>query len=213
MGHVWQPRPEPGWRVETKRRSPESVFRTLRPLYSANVHSPLITGEPFTVYFEGEIRQGDNEDAIRLALGFVAGEDGASKMPGCERWSLGVQCSEGRLFVNGKVVESVHTGAFEPGQQLGIGLNYAVSNGVQQLEDNGISTDSPSSIDIEVFITRDGKKIGGWKLCDQLNESEGLSFEGLEGRHDLYAAVGILGEVNVDILFEKKDWLFEDNLR
>lgn len=115
--------------------------------------------------------------------------------------------------MNGNAVESVHTAAFEPGQRLGVGLNYAISNGIQQSEDNGISTDSPPSIDIEVFITRDGKKIGGWKLCDQLKESEGLLFEGLEGRHDLYAAVGTFGEANVDILFKKRNWLFENNLR
>ncbi|KAE9379591.1 hypothetical protein N431DRAFT_434529 [Stipitochalara longipes BDJ] len=89
----------------------------------------------------------------------------------------------------------------------------AVSNGVQQTDDNGVSIGSPSSIDVEVFVTRDGKKIGGWKLCDQLKESEGLSFEGLEGRHDLYAVVGTLGEANVDILLEERDWLFEDNLQ
>ena len=115
--------------------------------------------------------------------------------------------------MNGNAVESVHTGAFEPGQRLGIGLNYAISNCIQQSEDNRVSTDSPSSIDIEVFITRDGKKIGGWKLCDQLKESEGLSFEGLEGRHDLYAAVGTFGEANVDILFKEKNWSFKNNIR
>jgi hypothetical protein len=31
----------------------------------------------------------------------------------------------------------------------------------------------------------------------------------LEGNHDLYAAVGTLKEVNVDILFEKRDWRYD----
>ena len=180
-------------------------------MYSAKIDSPLVTGKPYTVYFEGEIT-GDSEDAIRLALGFIAGEDAVSKMPGCERWSLGVQCSEGRLFVNGNAVENVHTGGFEPGQQLGIGLKYAVSNQVQQTEDSRVSVAPPSSIDGEVFITRDGKKIGSWRLCELLRDSGNLSFEGLEGQHDLYAAVGTSGEANVDILFDEEYWLFKDSL-
>jgi len=172
-----------------------------------------VTGKPFTAYFEGEIRPGDSEDAIRLALGFVAGDDEVSKMPGCERWSIGIQCSEGQLFVNGDGVDSAQTGAFGPGQQLGIGLTYAVSNSVRQTEDSGVSIASPTSINVEVFVTRDGKKIGNWNLCDQLRGPGGLSFEGLEGQHDLYAAVGTVGEANIDILLEQRDWLFEDNLR
>ena len=192
----------------TKPRSPESCFTTVRPLYSANHHSPLVTGRSFTIYFEGEIR-GNSDDAVCLALGFVAGRDRAFRMPGLERWSIGIHCRDGRLYMNNNVVENVARGAFEPGQQLGIGMTFSVSGDDDRgTDDAQAPTVSSSSIGVELFLTRDGEEVGSWNLRDQLGQSEALSFEGLGGAHDLYGAVGTSGDVNADILFEGKDWMY-----
>lgn len=101
-GSIYRPLPEPGWRVETKARSLESCFITNRPLYSFRHHSPFVTGTPCIIYLEGEIRPGNSEDSVRLALGFVAGRDRASLMPGFERGSIGIHYRNGGLFKDWK---------------------------------------------------------------------------------------------------------------
>lgn len=209
VGRISRPHPEPGWRVATKPRSPESCFVTTRPLYSARHHSPHVTGRPFTIYYEGEIRPGNSEDSVCLALGFVAGRDRASRMPGFERGSIGIHCRDGSLYVNNNLLENAATAVFEPGQQVGIGMTFSKSDcNAQLVDDAQPSTASSSSINVEVFLSRDEKKVGSWNL-GELRQLGGLPFEGLEGTHDLYAAVGTSREVNVDILFEKRDWRYD----
>ena len=207
IGRVSQPYPEPGLRVVTKPRSPEWCFTTHRPLYSAYRHSPLITGRPYTIYFEGEIKPWNSEDAGSLALGFVAGGDQASRMPGFERWSIGIHNRDGRLYLNNNAVENIAMGAFEPGQRLGIGMTFSVNNRAsRQTDDTQVPTESSPSTDVELFLSRYGERVGSWNLRDQLRQLEELSLEGLEGTYDLYAAVGTLEEVNIDILFDGKHW-------
>lgn len=163
-------------------------------------------------YVEAENRPRSGEDGIEsLMLGFVAGEDRVFKMPGHERWSIGIQCFDGRLYVNESLVDSIRTGGFEPGQRLGIGLTFAVGDPAdRQTEGSCGSSGALSSIVVEAFVTRDGERIRSWKMHDLLERFEELSFECLEGRYDLYAAVGTIGEANVDILLEKKDWMYAD---
>jgi len=208
IGSVSQPHPEPGWRVATKARSDQSVFTTYRPVYSANSHSPLVTGRPVTVYFEGEIRPGSSDDVVCLAMGFVAGRDRCLRMPGSERGSVGIKCCEGRVSVNGDLVEDVGIGEFEPGQRVGIGQTFSVSDVAAEAP-----VASSSSMAVELFLTRNGRDIGRWNLRDGLRELEDLSLEGLEGAHDLYPAIGTSGEVNVDILFERKYWMYDPQAR
>lgn len=209
VGRVSRAHPEPGWRVATRPRSPESCFTTTRPMYSAWRHSPHVTGRPFTIYYEGEIRPGNSEDGVCLSLGFVAVRDRASLMPGFERGSVGVHCRDGGLYVNNILLKNAATAAFEPGQQVGIGITFSMSDcNAQQVDDAQSSTVSSSSIKVEVFLSRDGKKAGSWNLRE-LRQLGGLPLEGLEGTHDLYAAVGTSREVNVDILFEKRDWRYD----
>lgn len=206
VGRVYRPCPEPGWRVETKARSPESCFTTTRPLYSFRLHSPLVTGRPITLYFEGEIRAGNSEDSVCLALGFVAGRNRASLMPRFEHGSIGINYRDGGLYVNKKLIATM---VFKPGQQVGIGMTFSKSDyNAQQVAVASPSTASSSSINAEVFLTRDEKKVGCWNLGELRGEG-GLPFDGLEGNHDLYAAVGTFKEVNVDVLFDKRDWRYD----
>jgi hypothetical protein len=130
-------------------------------------------------------------------------------MPGFERGSVGVHCRDGGLYVNNALLKNAAAAVFEPGQQVGIGMTFSKSDcDAQQVDDAQSSTACSSSICVEVFLSRDGKKVGNWNL-DELSQSGGLPFEGLEGAHDLYGAVGTWREVNVDILFEKRDWRYD----
>jgi hypothetical protein len=206
IGRVYRPHPEPGLRVETKRRSRESSLLTTRPIYAARYHSPLVTGMPYIAYFEGEIRPVDDEDSVRLALGFVAGRDQASLMPGSERGSIGIHFRDQVLYMNHQRLIKAN---FRPGEQIGIGIKFSKIDVDAQRVDDAQSLAVPlSPIMVEVFLARDGKKAGSWNLSE-LREAAGLPFQGLEGHHDLYAAVGTFKEVNVDILFDKRDWRYD----
>lgn len=211
IGRVSQPHPEPGWRVATKPRSRESCFTTSLPLYSARHHSPLATGEPFTIYFEGQIRWGNREDVPWLALGFVAGRDEALRMPGVERGGIGIHCHKGMLYINGKPAENSGTTGFDTAQRVGIGLTMSRRDSSSQQADDAqaISTLS-SSINVEVFLSRDGEKVDAWSFNSLSTQSNNILLEGLDGSHDLYAAVGAGGEVNVDIFFKehRKYWRY-----
>lgn len=197
VGSISQILPEPGWRIATKPRSREHCFTSALPLYSANLHSPLRTAAPFTIYFEGEILPGNTEDNVHLALGFVAGKDRVLRMPGFERGTIGFQCRDGRLCVGNNVLKDAKTAAFEPGNLLGFGMTLSKSE---------MGSSSSPAIDAEIFVTREGSLIGTWKLQD-LGENTAV-LEGFEGGHDIYAAVGTSREVHVDILFERKDWQY-----
>jgi hypothetical protein len=142
-------------------------------------------------------------------LGFVAGGDRVLKMPGLERWSIGVQCFNGRLYLNGRFADTMMTRGFKPGQRIGIGLTFGVGDhGGQQTQDNVGTGVTSSSIIVEIFVTSDGETIWSRKMHELLERHEGLSDQGWDGRHDLYAAVGTTGEANVDILLERKDWKY-----
>lgn len=94
VGKIWQPRPSPGWRIETKHRDPELCIPTVLPAYSAILHSPSATKHSHMVYVEAEKRPRHGEDGMEcLMLGFVAGGDRVLKMPGHERWSIGFNVS------------------------------------------------------------------------------------------------------------------------
>ncbi|KAI9785345.1 MAG: hypothetical protein M1839_000363 [Geoglossum umbratile] len=205
----------PGWRVTTQSRSPESCFITSIPLYSARFHSPLDTDRPFTVYFEAAIRlgNGNDEDGVCLALGFVAGRDRACRMPGFEQGSIGIHCRDRQLYLNNCPVENTGSAPFEPGQHLGIGMTFSRRDGETQQVDDAhaqLPLASSSSINVEVFLSRDRKKAGCWNLKDFLGKLDGLPLEGLEGNHDLYAAVGTVGKADVDIYFNCEDWRARD---
>lgn len=209
-GKIWQPQPSPGWRIETKPRDLELCIPTALPAYSAILHSPLETKHSRMVYVEAENRPRYGEDAIDyLMLGFVAGGDRVLKMPGHERWSIGVQCFDGRLYLNGHFADTIMTRGFKPGQRIGIGLTFAVGDhGGRQTQGNVSTGATSSSIVVEVFVTSDGETIWSRKMYELLKRHEGLSDQGWEGLHDLYAAVGTMGEANVDVLLEKNHWKY-----
>jgi hypothetical protein len=62
----------------------------------------------------------------------------------------------------------------------------------------------------EVFFTRNGKRDGGWLVeeeLDQHDQSEGA--QGLNGELDLYAAVGLFGNVEFEVVFSPQQWMFQ----
>jgi hypothetical protein len=181
--------------VLTRSRGLDFCCASVLPLYSSHLHSPLRTGKSYTIYFEGEIQPGYSEDVICLALGFVAGDDRVSRIPGFERGSIGMQCRDGSFHVGNNPVQNASARAFRPGDQIGFGMTFSNSR-------IGTLSASTSSIDVELFATRDGNKIGPWALENLVGQSDTL--RGFDGNHDLYAAVGTTREVKAHIWFDRK---------
>lgn len=63
-------------------------------------------------------------------------------------------------------------------------------------------------IDVEVFFTRDGRRSGGWNLHGERDAIEDRPVTGLEGLHDLYAAVGVFDNVEFEIVFNASEWMY-----
>jgi len=65
-----------------------------------------------------------------------------------------------------------------------------------------------TQIEVDVFFTKDGKKVGGWDVNEESDAKTDLGVEGLQGHHDLYCAVGVCGGVEFQIVMEPGKWLF-----
>jgi hypothetical protein len=62
----------------------------------------------------------------------------------------------------------------------------------------------------EVFFTRNGKREGGWDLHEEKDRDvEEGNVNGLEGEHDLLAAVGVFGSVEFECVFRREEWMFK----
>jgi hypothetical protein len=62
----------------------------------------------------------------------------------------------------------------------------------------------------EVFFTRDGKRDRGWLVEEELDQDDQSGgAQGLSGELDLYAAVGLFGNVEFEVVFSPHRWMFQ----
>lgn len=67
----------------------------------------------------------------------------------------------------------------------------------------------PTSVNVEVFFTRNGRRGESWNLHEELDKEHDLGVDGLDGDIDLYGAVGTFGGVDFDVSFKDRDWLWQ----
>lgn len=99
------------------------------------------------------------------------------------------------------------TRPFRRGETVGVGMTFA-----WKVTDQPPAYGEPpvaAQMDVEVFFTRDGKREGGWDIHEELDAQEDLPITGLEGAHDLYAAVGTFDAVEFEVRFAEEDWLYK----
>ncbi|KAL9115998.1 MAG: hypothetical protein Q9227_000366 [Pyrenula ochraceoflavens] len=192
------------WKGRTKSGSKDSILLTRLPLYFAAQDSPLDTERTKSIYFEvkiAKIGRGRGSDEASLAIGFCAQPYPTWRLPGWERGSLGVHSDDGRRYVNDSWGGKDFTIAFKAGETIGLGMEFKVPRC------DGDETQSRKA-DVEVFLTRNGSRAGGWNLQEELDEASG-DIEGLTGDYDLYGGIGTFGSVEFEVSFAREHWLYQ----
>ena len=201
-------RPRPGvWAGKTKLNCPDSCIMSTIPLYSVNAHSPLTAGQKKTIYYEVRISK-KNRREVSLALGFTAPPYPTFRLPGWHRGSLAVHGDDGSKFINDRWGGKDFTSPFRPGETIGLGMSFAKRDLSSPPSYGQAQTEVQNPINVEVFLTRDGSVTGGWNLHEEGDSVEDLPVTGLEGYHDLMAAVGTFDGVEFEIVFAEREWMF-----
>ncbi|EME46560.1 hypothetical protein DOTSEDRAFT_70540 [Dothistroma septosporum NZE10] len=172
------------------------------PAYASHRQHPLATGRSHTVYFELHVQSlGDrynpsNTIESGIAIGFVAPPYPAWRLPGWHRGSLGVHSDDGRRYVDNSYGGKDFVAPFRKGDVVGIGMTFHPPRHGDR--------NNPC----QVFFTRNGKHEGAWDLHEERDrDADAGDVVGLEGDHDLLAAVGVFGSVELEAVFHREDWL------
>lgn len=198
------------WYGRSNRGSPDSSLMSTLPMYVVLAHSPLVTEISKTIYFEVKFLRGSRTE-ISLGLGFVAQPYPPFRLPGWERASLGVHGDDGHRYVNDMWGGKDFTTPFKRGETVGIGMTFS-SRKLEQppaYDQGSARTTASTPINVEVFFTRDGHKAGGWNIHEELDTESDRPVTGLEGMHDLYAAVGTFEAVEFEVHFLQSEWLYQ----
>lgn len=116
---------------------------------------------------------------------------------------------DGRRFVNDSYGGKDFTRPFCVGETVGLGMRFW-GRAADQPPAYGGSAAVASTLKVDVFFTRNGNLDGEWDLHEVL-DSQDLGVEGLDGKMDLYAAVGVFGGVDFEVVFPERQWLYRPN--
>ena len=126
-------------------------------------------------------------------------------MPGWERGSLAVHGDDGRRYVNDTWGGKDFTLPFQVGDTVGLGMSFSF---LDTPPEYGAPPHTSTSLDVQIFSTRNGQKGESWNLHEELDSSKDLGVDGLDGHFDLYGAVGTFGGVEFDVSFNSCHWLW-----
>ena len=94
---------------------------------------------------------------------------------------------------------------FQIGDTVGLGMSFSFPNNPPEY---GEPPQTSTSLNVQIFFTRNGRKEASWDLHEELDSSKDLGVDGLDGQFDLYGAVGTFGAVDFDVLFDSRHWLW-----
>lgn len=191
------------WKGKTQAKNRDCVLLTALPMYFAAKDSPLDTEMTKTIYFEVTLQSlhgsEDGGDA-GFSIGYAAQPYPTWRSPGWERGSVGVCSDDGCRFVNDSFGGRDFTTRFAIGETIGLGMTFSLSKAADA-----------SSLEVEIFLVRDGSKTGSWSLREERDTDSG-SVKGLEGDFDLYGAVGLFGGVEFEVCFDPSGWKWKPSL-
>lgn len=201
--------------ITTQRGTPDTCMTSVLPMYCVSIHSPITAHQPKTIYFE--VKNGTKFPAeADFGLGFVAAPYPPFRLPGWERGSLGIHGDDGHRYINDRWGGRDCSPPLEPfkaGETIGIGMTFTARNANAPPEYGNTPlpqrTLEQTSINVEIFYTRNGKRVGGWNLHEEKDSEQEMPVTGLEGMHDLYASVGMFEGNQFEIVFNEQDWLYK----
>ncbi|KAI6783330.1 uncharacterized protein J7T54_004357 [Emericellopsis cladophorae] len=182
------------WKATTRKNSPDRCLISYPPLYAVHEHGPLRTGAPRTIYYEVRILAAS--PTTYVGLGFTALPYPSFRMPGWHRGSLAVHGDDGHKYINDRWGGKAFTQPFRRGETYGIGMTVKPAEAGRLL--------------VDVFCTRNGSLAGGWNIHEETDAEEDLPVDGLEGHHDLCAAVGVYDGVEIEAVFAPERWMYRD---
>lgn len=161
-----------------------------------------------TVYFEITPLSLASSTAT-IAIGYAAKPYPANRQPGWHRASLAVHSDDGHRFTNDPWAGRDFVPAFRAGQSLGLALRFDPSEGHldrDRIEKSSIAATQISSWLPRVQATRaifmrDGVEEGSWRVDEERDAERDEGAAGLYGEVDLYAAIGVWGDVDFEVRF------------
>ncbi|KAI7594575.1 hypothetical protein KC316_g1055 [Hortaea werneckii] len=161
----------------------------------------------------GAIDPRSGESDAGIAIGLLAPPYPSWRLPGWHRGSLGVHGDDGRRYVDNSYGGRDFTSAFRKGDVVGLGLRiFPLPPPQTQTQRQGTKGGGVKRT-VEVFFTRNGKLDGtgkGWNLHEERDQEEDTGdVRGLEGDHDILAAVGVFGKVELEVRCRREEWAFK----
>ncbi|TLS29057.1 hypothetical protein PpBr36_00717 [Pyricularia pennisetigena] len=183
------------WELRTAdRRCTDSTVLAYPPLYCAGRQQQNVSAAKSTVvYYEVQIRSDSRADETSLAVGFAALPYPPFRLPGWHRASLAVHGDDGHRYTNDLAGGCSFTTPFRRGERVGLGIKFTGGPGGR----------------VVVFFTRGGKVDGSWDLHEETDATEVGGVQGLEGWHDISAAIGTFDFVSLEVFFEPAKWLYK----
>jgi hypothetical protein len=210
------------WRVESYRGCKDTLIQTTIPAYATLSDSPLVTERPRTIYFEIRIlRLGAStsstgpghahrltsmfsralhaaDEECGVAIGFFAPPYPPFRLPGWQRGSVAIHSDDGRRYVSNPEGGVDCTTPFKVGETIGVGISFNMAA--------YIAGRAPK-LEVDVVVTKDGRRIGGWNL-ERQGDAAVEKLEGLRGEMDLFPAIGVFGETEIEVNFGETTWLY-----
>ncbi|EHA54312.1 hypothetical protein MGG_01220 [Pyricularia oryzae 70-15] len=187
------------WELRTAdRRCTDATVLAYPPLYCAGRQQQppqpsAAPRKPTVVYYEVQIRSDSRADETSLAVGFAALPYPPFRLPGWHRASLAVHGDDGHRYTNDLAGGCSFTRPFRRGERIGLGMKFAGGPGGR----------------VVIFFTRGGKIDGSWDLHEETDATEVGGVQGLEGWHDISAAIGTFDFVSLEVFFEPTKWLYK----
>lgn len=195
------------WMITTTRHNNDNCVTVQPPLYVAARDDPRVTGRPRSVYFEVVLPRDLSRDA-GVGIGFVALPYPAFRMPGWHRGSLAVHSDDGHKYVNDRWGGNDFAKPWGIKGVVGIGMTFSAVS-----EDNsfgGKGKEKAGGLDVEVFFTRNGKVEARWDVNEERDQKRDLEPVGVQGFHDLVAAVGSFEKAEFEVVLDPERWIYKD---
>lgn len=194
------------WNITTDHRNNDNCITVQPPLYVAARDDPRVTGRPRSVYFEVVLAKDLGRDA-GVGIGFTALPYPAFRMPGWHRGSLAVHGDDGHKYVNDRWGGNDFVKPWATKGVVGIGMTFSTAPGESSGKGKGRA--GAGGLDVEVFFTRNGTVEAKWDVNEERDQKRDLEPVGVQGFHDLVAAVGSFDKAEFEVVLDPQRWVYK----